>query len=106
MVLLGGMLFEWLILVVGSRRCGCEMKMWFTTTGGSSVGGWFGEEERSKLEGEAEPLYVPALLSVSTMKFSFPSICSMVMSNSFITCCHLILICLSCHVVINVTKGL
>jgi len=47
------MLFGWLILVGGGRRCGCEMKMWFTTTGDGSVGVWFGEEERSELEGEA-----------------------------------------------------
>jgi len=67
---------------------------------------WFGEEESSELEGEAEPLYVPALLSVSVMKFSFPSIYSMVMSNSLITYCHLIFIYLSCYVVINVTRGL
>jgi len=50
------------------------MKMWFTTTEGSSVEVWFGEEERSELEEEVEPLYVPALLRVSAMKFSFPSV--------------------------------
>jgi len=58
------MLFGWLMLVDSGRRYGCEIKMWFTTTGGGTVGVWFGKEERSELEGEAEPLYVPALLSV------------------------------------------
>jgi len=66
--------------------------MWFTTTEGGSIGVWFSEKEKSELEGKEEPLYVPALLSVSTMKFSFPSMCCMVMSNSLIACCHLIFI--------------
>jgi len=58
------------------------------------------------LVGEIEALYVPALLSMSTMKFSFASICSIVMSNSLISCCHQIFICLSYYVVINVSRGL
>jgi len=106
MVLLGGMLVGWLVLVGSSRRCGYEMHMLFTTTRSSSVEVWFGEEERFKLEGEAEAFYVPPLLSISLMKFSFPSKCSIVMANSLITCYYLIFVCLSWHIVMNITKAL